>query len=209
MEPDPLEDLLDLEEKLYNEGYTLGLCDGTQAGYSEGAIFAVEKGYEKLFELGKLYGKTLVWTHRLATSMMTMTATASHQIAEGVVTIEPTSREEANVQDQHQSAGSSIFHFAPTSLCESMPPLPVTTAPGSRLEKNIRGLLSLLDPATLSLENTEDSITEIEERMKNAILKVKLIQRILGERDDAAPTSTKDGDLSSNIEDMGMLKIRY
>ena len=44
MEPDLLEDLLDLEEKLYNEGYTLGLRDGTQAGYSEGAIFAVEKG---------------------------------------------------------------------------------------------------------------------------------------------------------------------
>jgi hypothetical protein len=209
MEPDLLEDLLDIEENFYNEGYALGLSDGTEAGYMEGAVFAVEKGYEKLFELGKLYGKSLVWMQRLTTT--TTTSTALHHTAEVSPALGSTPRD-LNEGEQQQQTVTNLFSTAldPTSLCESMSRLPVTAGSNSRLEKNIRNLLSLLDPATLSLENTEDAISEIEDRLKNAILKAKLIQRILGERDGAAQTTTAgDGDGSGSIEDISSLNIRH
>jgi hypothetical protein len=60
-----LDSLLDLEEQFYQEGYDLGTADGTEAGYTEGSVFAVEKGFEKFVEMGRLYGKALVWAQRL------------------------------------------------------------------------------------------------------------------------------------------------
>jgi hypothetical protein len=94
-----------------------------------------------------------------------------------------------------------------------MPGLPE----GSRLAKNIQTLLGLLDPATLSLENNEDAVSDIEERLKGAALKAKLIQRALGEpeyvSDDTRGRNGKvmqaQGDGSGSIEDISSLSIRH
>ncbi|KAL1967521.1 hypothetical protein VTN77DRAFT_3036 [Rasamsonia byssochlamydoides] len=201
MESDLLDSLLELEEKFYKEGYDLGLSDGAQAGYTEGSVFAVEKGFDKLLELGRLYGKALVWTQRLADS----------NIPPRNQTGQPEKGIETTFGD-NQSVIPDDFLVEP-ALCQGMPTLPE----GARLTKNIQTLPSLVDPATLSLENTEDAISEIEDRLKAASLKAKLIQRALGERDDASgnihPHGGRDaqmqGDGSGSIEDISSLRIRH
>jgi hypothetical protein len=82
---------------------------------------------------------------------------------------------------------------------------------------NIQLLLGLVDPATLSLENTEDAVSDMEERLKGAQVKTKLIQRSLGESDDSpvsdASSSSKEnrfqGDGSGSIEDISSMRIRH
>jgi hypothetical protein len=67
-EEDMFDDLLNLEEKYYQDGYTLGMKDGSQAGRIEGRTFGLEKGFEKFFEMGKLGGKAFVLEARLPSS---------------------------------------------------------------------------------------------------------------------------------------------
>ncbi|KAH8693075.1 hypothetical protein BGW36DRAFT_385814 [Talaromyces proteolyticus] len=88
---------------------------------------------------------------------------------------------------------------------------------GTRVAKNIKTLVGLVDPATTSLENTEDAVTDMEERLRGAQLKAKLIQRSLGESDetvtDTAMAGNKEtrlqGDGSGSIEDISSLRIRH
>jgi mRNA export factor len=201
MESDLLDSLLELEEKFYKEGYDLGLSDGAEAGYTEGSVFAVEKGFEKLLELGRLYGRALVWAQRLVDSSIP----PQNQMAQ------PEKSPETTIADNN--SGTSEDSLIRPALCQGMPRL----SEGSRLAKNIQTLLSLVDPATLSLENTEDAVSEIEDRLKAASLKAKLIQRVLGERDtgpgnihlNSGRDAQIQGDGSGSIEDISSLRIRH
>ncbi|KAE8549693.1 RNA export factor gle2 [Talaromyces marneffei ATCC 18224] len=186
MDTDILDNILSLEEQFYKEGYDLGVIDGARAGYTEGSVFAVEKSFEKLLQLGRLYGRALVWNQRLLSS----------GVSEG--------------QQVPSKAGEE--DTINTDLCNSMPALQ-----GSRLAKNIQTLLALVDPVTLVLQNTEDAVSEIEERLKGAALKVKLIQRALGESsfgdgsagDAALGEGRSGGDGSGSIEDISSLHVRH
>ncbi|KAE8147256.1 hypothetical protein BDV25DRAFT_36277 [Aspergillus avenaceus] len=190
MENNLFESLLDLEEEFYREGYDLGAIDGAQAGYTEGSVFAVEKGFEKFIEIGRLYGKALVWAQRLS-ELDTSKFEGSPD------TTQPTSHEE-NETDP--------------SVCKGMSSFPAS----SRLAKNIDTLLELVDPASLSMQNTEAAVTDVDERLKGAAIKAKLIQRALGERENNADIhphskesqSQTSGDGTGNIEDISALKIR-
>lgn len=183
MESNLLDSLLDLEEDFYKEGYHLGVSDGAHAGYTEGTVFAVEKGFEKFVEMGRLYGKALVWTQRLAS------LNASKNLT---------------LENDNQEA--SLEPIA----CKEMLDFP----PSSRLTKNIDILLELVDPASLIMENTEEAVTDVDERLKGATTKTKLIQRALGEREDTLEIrpDTKEpqisGDGSGSIEDISSLNIR-
>src|SRR5882762_2032425 len=65
MEDDPFESVLDLEETYYQEGYDLGVADGSRAGQIEGRVFGIEKGFEKFAAMGMLHGRAAVWASRL------------------------------------------------------------------------------------------------------------------------------------------------
>ncbi|OJJ49537.1 hypothetical protein ASPZODRAFT_128016 [Penicilliopsis zonata CBS 506.65] len=189
---DLLDGLLDLEEDFYQEGYDLGAADGAQAGYTEGSVFGVEKGFEKFVELGRLYGKALVWTQRLADS---------------------TRKEKSSTSQQPESGTSDVGDLVlDPSTCESMSGLPQSS---SRLAKNLALLLELVDPASLGMENTEEAVNDADERFKGAVIKAKLIQRVLGEREDTADIhpDAKEiqalGDGTGSIEDISSLKIRH
>ncbi|EAW22968.1 Yae1 family protein [Aspergillus fischeri NRRL 181] len=192
MEKNILDSLLDLEEEFYQEGYNLGATDGAQAGYTEGSVFAVEKGFEKFVELGRLYGKALVWAQRLADS--------------------DSSRNSSQESDRTDTRKSQPYNEGDILLepfvCKEMLPLP----PSSRLAKNLEILLELVDPASLPMENTEEAVTDVDERLKGATIKAKLIQRALGEREDASDIhpDVKDtqvaGDGTGSIEDISSLK---
>lgn len=190
MDSNFLDSLLDLEEDFYNEGYNLGVSDGAHAGYTEGTVFAVEKGFEKFVEMGRLYGKALVWAQRLAGS--TSKKPAGHD-----------ETEDASTTPQHELS-------LDPAACREMAAFPAS----SRLAKNINTLLELADPASLVMQNTEEAVTDVDERLKGALIKAKLIQRALGEREDTSdihpdardpPTS---GDGTGSIEDISSLNIR-
>ncbi|KAL1975626.1 hypothetical protein VTN31DRAFT_4018 [Thermomyces dupontii] len=197
---DPLEDLLNLEEKFYKEGYDLGVADGARAGYTEGSIFAVEKGYEKLLEMGKLYGRALVWTQRLNHSSLPATATADGA--------DKTASTENSTGTTAVDGDGTIVD--PVLLSQSMPRLPSS----ARLAKHIQTLLELVDPATLCLDNTEEAVNDVEERLKGAMLKARLIQRALGEAttDETSASGvshSQQGDGSGSIEDVSSLYVRH
>lgn len=179
-----LDSLLDLEEQFYNEGFQLGTVDGAETGYTEGSVFAVEKGFEKFVEMGRLYGKALVWAQRLdlkPSDTVTPAPSSTHDIS-----LDP-------------------------SICKDMPSLP---AHSTRLVRNLHTLLELVDPATLDMSNTEEAVNDVDERLKGAATKAKLIQRAMGEREESSgQAEPKDmsasGDGSGSIEDISALNIRH
>lgn len=190
MESNLLDSLLDLEEQFYKEGHDLGAADGAEAGYTEGSVFAVEKGFEKFVEMGRLYGKALVWTQRLADFK---SPEASGQPLDHPVT----------------SADALSFD---SSICKEMPTLPPHSM---RLARNLQTLLELVDPASLDMSNTEEAVNDVDERLKGAAVKAKLIQRAMGEGEESlgARSNTKDGqkpgDGTGSIEDISSLNVRH
>ncbi|KAL6231646.1 hypothetical protein BDW75DRAFT_36923 [Aspergillus navahoensis] len=191
MDSNLLESLLDLEEDFYKEGFNLGAADGAEAGYTEGSVFAVEKGFEKFIELGKLYGKALVWAQRLADMKE-----STHETPTNSDSITELSEE-----------GGALRPF----VCKEMAHFPHS----SRLAKNLDILLELVDPASLPMQNTEEAVTDVDERLKGAIIKVKLIQRAFGEREDSsaihpdAKRGQASGDGTGSIEDISSLNVRH
>ncbi|KAL4809771.1 hypothetical protein BDV18DRAFT_84572 [Aspergillus unguis] len=191
MDNNLLESLLDLEEDFYKEGFNLGAADGAEAGYTEGSVFAVEKGFEKFVELGKLYGKALVWAQRLADMKQDTCNTPQN--------IESSAEVKEDRSPLTPSVCKTMAHFAHSS----------------RLTKNLDTLLELVDPASLPMQNTEEAVNDVDERLKGAIIKAKLIQRAFGEREDPldshpdAKTGQASGDGTGSIEDISSLNIRH
>ncbi|ROV90561.1 hypothetical protein VSDG_07445 [Cytospora chrysosperma] len=71
--------------------------------------------------------------------------------------------------------------------------LPVLSGGGARLEKNIVTLHALVEPDTLSTENTDEAVNDFDDRVKRAQGKARVIERQIGE--DAA---TKEGDAAKS-----------
>lgn len=192
MEANLLDSLLDIEEEFYKEGYDLGVADGAHAGYTEGSVFAVEKGFEKFVEMGRLYGKSLVWAQRLSDSKKAPeqslgTPVATETTATGSLSLDP-------------------------SISKELPRLPPHSA---RLARNLQTLMELVDPASLDMSNTEEAVNDVDERLKGAAVKAKLIQRAMGESEDvlgsgsAVKDGQKSGDGTGSIEDISALNVRH
>jgi Essential protein Yae1, N terminal len=197
MESDPFDDLLSLEDKFYDEGFQLGTADGAKAGRIEGRVFGLEKGFEKYVENGRLHGRTLVWISRI------------HQNR-----TEATNGSEGN-DDLNKDDVTPSFARKPSL---SMNLLPYSTNP--RLEKHLRVLYALTEPASLSTDNTEDAVSDFDDRFKRALGKVKIIERLLGEQGIPATASegvsgshrgqpSSSGGTDASIEDVNILKARH
>ncbi|EFQ98956.1 hypothetical protein MGYG_01968 [Nannizzia gypsea CBS 118893] len=184
-----LDDILGLEDEFYAEGYRLGTLDGTKAGFDEGSVFAIEKGFEKFQAIGKLYGKGIIWAKRLPNQpemLKSSTAQLSHK-----------SKNEA--RDNALSAGAKSGDL-------EAQPIPAQDLPGlpsnPRLEKHIATFLSLVNPLTLSMENNEEAVDDFDDRLKRATAKARIIEKMLGEPSEhTAECSTG----ASNIEDISSL----
>lgn len=185
MESDPFDDLLGLEDRFYNEGFQLGTTDGAKAGRIEGRVFGLEKGFEKYVDMGRLHGKSLVWAGRLSKNHTPATETI--QIPAGA-----NNEETASSPDKDSSSSATL------------PPLPSNP----RLEKHIKTLYALTEPVSLSMENSENAISDFDDRLKRAVGKVKIIEKLVGEEgSDPTPNANNGGD--GNIEDMSVLKARH
>jgi hypothetical protein len=197
MESDPFDDLLGLEDRFYNEGFQLGTTDGAKAGRIEGRIFGLEKGFEKYAEMGRLHGKSLVWAGRPLKNHTP--ATEASRIPAG-----------ANIDE----AASSLNKDSSSTV--TLPPLPSNP----RLEKHIKILYALTEPVSLPTVNSENAVSDFDDRLKRAKGRVKIIEKLVGEEGFApAHALGTNGGLGSqqnannggdgNIEDMNVLKARH
>lgn len=58
-----------------------------------------------------------------------------------------------------------------------------------RLEKNVSTLYALVEPGTLSTENTDESVNDFDDRVKRAQGKAKIIEKMVGEGNSKAAAS--------------------
>ncbi|KAF2718206.1 DUF1715-domain-containing protein, partial [Polychaeton citri CBS 116435] len=58
-----------------------------------------------------------------------------------------------------------------------------STDASGRLRKHVQRLVTLTDPETLPTENSEEGVSEVDDRLKDAKAKATLIARIIGEDD--------------------------
>lgn len=137
MASDPLDDVLNLEDGFYRQGYEQGQSDGVQAGKVEGRSFGLQKGFEKFLESGRLAGKAVVWANRIP-------------------------REESRKDSGKEGP--------------SLPVLPQNT----RLAKNISSVYALVEPDTLSTDNSDEAVQDFDDRLKRAQGKAKIVERVVG-----------------------------
>lgn len=174
---DAFDDLLNLEEQFYSEGYEQGVADGDRAGRIEGRALGIEKGFEKFVEAGRLHGKSIVWANRLP---------------------------QAHQQPQHAAGPQPPAPRMPEDCKKQV--LPVLSGGGARLEKNIVVLHALVEPDTLSTENSDEAVNDFDDRVKRAQGKARVIERHLGEDaglDAAAKAKAKDDGLPKAAATIG------
>jgi len=156
MADDSLDNLLDLEQDFYKEGYDAGLADGQDAGLIEGKIFGIEKGYEKALEMGRLHGRGMVWDERLPL------------------------KEKQGGEELHVRGEVSTGHAPPTleAVARRLQPL----SENARLRKHIEAFLSLTNGTTIATHNSDEAVADFEERITRATAKAKVISQIVGEQ---------------------------
>ena len=179
------DEVLVLEESFYGDGYKQGFADGVSAGQVEGRTFGLEKGFEKYVESSRLHGKSLVWANRLSSLQ-----------AAGRVSSENTG-----------TSPDQVTPVAPPAQKTSVMP---SLTDNARLAKHVKVLYALAESESLSTENTEDAVSDFDDRLRRAQAKAKIIERMVGEQkgtgDDAEKNSnSKNG----SIEDINVPSARH
>ncbi|KAH8165515.1 hypothetical protein CIB48_g2756 [Xylaria polymorpha] len=181
---DPFDDLLNLEEEYYREGYEEGEKDGAEAGRVEGYSLGLRKGFEKFVEAGRLQSKTMVWANRIPKYQQ--------RRRQG---------DNALKEEEHAKAPEGDIE---TKNDSRLPPI----HSNPRLERNIETLYGLVEPGTLSTNNDDDAVNDFDSRMKGAHGKLRIVERAVGEGaagrigNTLSPPPSKN----ENIEDVGKIR---
>ncbi len=176
MASDPFDDLLDLENDYYQEGYDAGVADSTYAGMLEGKVFGIEKGYEKALELGKLHGRALIWQ---------------------------APSQPGKIGESTSASGDSQSLARDSSRLGDIIRNRVQPLESGRLQRHIEGLYTASANSIIAKDNSDQSVTEFDDRIAKAKAKAKVIANITGESLD--PTST----INTGIEDATGLQARH
>jgi len=173
MTTDPFEEVFNLEDQFFREGYKQGYDDGAKAGRVEGRSFGLEKGFEKFVEAGRLQGRAGVWGSRL---------------------------EKSKPKETSSDAVSDSW-TADIPRLGKLPQLPRN----AKLEKNITSMYSLVEPDTLSTENTDEAVADFDDRLRRAQGRARVIAKAIGEptepfnaREAADRSRRGDGSIEDN-----------
>jgi hypothetical protein len=195
MNDDILDSVLDLEDDSYQAGFDEGRADGLRIGSREAMIFGIETGYQKALEMGKLHGKALMLNACMVDpNPMPLGPTGSAPTPSGIGLPSDTHPDDSNT-------------FPP------MPKLP-TIPTNERLKKHVETLLRLTDPSTVPLENTQAAVEEFDDRMRKAVAKAKVIDKLIAEPYNVTVSPPAAGDRSQasgssgNIEELGNTAVR-
>ncbi|KAI0443771.1 DUF1715-domain-containing protein [Xylaria telfairii] len=182
---DPFDDLLNLEEEYYREGYEEGVRDGAEAGRVEGYSLGLRKGFEKFVEAGRLQSKAMVWANRIP-KYQQRRRRGDKELQEEENEKVP----EGSVEHKRNDSQLSLIHSNP------------------RLERNVETLYGLVEPGTLSTNNDDDAVNDFDSRMKGAHGKLRIVERAVGEGaagrngNTLSPPPSKN----ENIEDVGRIR---
>ena len=151
--------------------------------------------------MGRLHGKSVVWAGRLPNASPVSGATGRE---EDLATTEVA----PHVSGEYENIKSS----QPASNASSLPANP-------RLEAHVRTLYALTEPSSLSTKNSEDSISDFDDRLKRAEGKVKVLEKLIGEPslDEACKKessvvfirNTQQSKGEGSIEDISSLHTRH
>lgn len=155
MADDLLGDVLELEDGFYNEGFEAGVADSAYAGMLEGKVFGIEKGYDKALELGKLNGRALVWQRRQ----------------------QSTAQDAAEKPSHTTSGGTSASQSTLDDALQAMNGLGTT----SRLVKQIETLMTLSDTKNVPNDNSDASVSQVEDAIAKSKAKAKIVAVAAGE----------------------------
>jgi len=161
---DPFEDILNLEEQFYQDGYRQGQVDGARAGLVEGRSLGLEKGFLKFFESGRLCGRAIVWANRLPT------------------TVNPDQQQTSVSEAVFNAPGESPLQATSAEGAQQQPEQLPALPRNARLEKHITTLYALVESESLSTENTDKAVNDFDDRLKRAQGKAKIIEGLVGER---------------------------
>ncbi|RYO90687.1 hypothetical protein DL766_006176 [Monosporascus sp. MC13-8B] len=210
MTSDIFDDVLNLEEQYYREGYENGYRDGAEAGRVEGRSVGLKQGYERFLEAGRLQGRALVWANRIPRFRGPSSGDGLAP-APGTVRTSPSSS---------SSSSSSLPEGAPETAASGagdprsrrLPDL-ASSGGGSvgnsaRLEKNVAMLYGMVEPGTLPTRNDDEAVNDFDSRLRGAQGKAKIIERAVGEKTklDAPDVVLAAGPKNENIEDVGRIR---
>ncbi|KAL9604984.1 MAG: hypothetical protein Q9219_000172 [cf. Caloplaca sp. 3 TL-2023] len=206
MASDPLDALFELENTFYKEGYDLGVEDGSRAGRIEGRLFGLEKGFEKYVTMGKLHGRSVIWSKRMsspkdqesgAINNIANTTPAAGNLLPASSGIVESASEEKEISSRNVPMALPKIEYNP------------------RLEKHIRTLYALTEPASLGTENSEETVSEFDDRLKRAEGKVKIIEKLVdeeafgdGQMDASEVTARSTGIREDGIENTSVSGAR-
>lgn len=198
MSDDILDSVLDLEEASYQAGFDEGKADGAEAGSAKGIAMGIEKGYQKALEMGELHGRA-----KMLNACLTDPVPRPGK-AEGQTAVAPSV---ASTHDPEREDDET----APT-----LPHLPTLPA-NARLKKHVETLLKLSDPRTLATDNSDEAVAQFDDRMKKAVAKAKVIDKLIAEPYNMTVSSGLVGDItfqqtaaagSGNIEELSNVTVR-
>ena len=178
------DDVLNLEERYYREGYDLGYRDGAEAGRVEGRSVGLKQGYEKFLEAGRLQGRAIVWANRIpALRAPPPPPSPSGRPGEP---ISSTSTAASHIQPALDTAAGAESSSS-SRTAQRLPDLGAGAGSArTRLEKNVALLYGMLEPGTLSTRNDDDAVNDFDSRVKGARGKFKVVERVVGEAVDGA-----------------------
>lgn len=153
---------LSLEETLYTQGYEKGIADGELAGKLEGRSVGMGKGFDKFVESGRLYGRSVVWANRAPAIL----------------------RESNSAENRERSEAEASGE----GKREELPQL----LDNARLARNIETVHALMEPGTLSTENSDEAVQDFDDRFKRAQGKARIVEKMVGGR-AAKETGPKAG----------------
>lgn len=193
---DPLDALLNLEETFYHQGYTLGHADGARQGLTEGRLFGAERGFDKFAAMARLHGHAIVLGNRLPGVLAGPTGTGA-EARPSVQVSRPLSSEPSDTAAAEISGGLDVDGDSDPDLAVEgadadaggwqLDPVAV----GARLEKHVRTLWALTEPASLALRNDEDEVSEFDDRFKRAQAKAVIVGRMVGYELEGVESGTR------------------
>jgi hypothetical protein len=194
-EPDPFDALLNLEEQYYAEGYAAGVSDGERAGLSEGRWFGLQKGFEKGLEMGRVFGRAQVWGARMAKG----------KVEEGNVDF-VTSGGDSRRSGDGAKVGGDLDELLKGEGEVALKPLTYS----ERLERHVNTLYALSEIDSLDTQNTEETVSEFDDRFKRAVAKAKVIESIIGEEhgDGGGRVTTRDTPDGARSGEKGKGRLR-
>ncbi|KAI1764110.1 DUF1715-domain-containing protein [Hypoxylon sp. FL1150] len=204
------DDILNLEETYYKEGYDEGYKDGAEAGLIEGRSVGLKKGFEKFVEAGRLQGRAIIWANRIPSLKKELEDELASSNVSRQGTSQSEERDKDELKEREEPSSSSQDEKKPEPI--QLPPL----NSNPRLEKNIRMLYGMLEPGTLSTSNDDESVNDFDSRLKGAQARFKMIERAIREAVEKGaaekrrrPTaSSQPVQGNDNIEDIGKIPQR-